>query len=488
MEITTEIQEQILLVHLKGRMDAHGGAVAETAIAEKLTPDVLCMVLDMEDVGYMSSAGIRVVVKSMRDMEARDGAVAISRPGNYCRQVFDMSGLTGKLPIFSTRLAALKFSRMTIREKNSLDNWDRLETQATETGKFKFVPGSGDKGEISVTGQVQNVLHSTITENQVVSKPFSHTEYSIGLGGLGEKMDDYFPIMGEMACIGGIMVWLPTDGNFTPDFLIPVSGTGLIDIKTAFNVSIDGDFNEFVMFESTEPGGTRMDNLYRSLFHLAEKRRKDYKGILGLAIWAQMGSVFGSAITKSPVAENRPVDGGSIISPQNIDTWMKMDREPRFRDVTGLICGFGADLSRTLSGFNRMALEAAFYLHPSHVGKKTELLHNHGVVFSPMPLPMKLADLDKEIRKVVNEADFMDMCHLMSATTITRGFIGLSYTQEIKMAGTETAGAQNMDEVRRFLATQSYKRGAGLGFEAQARAEAKTKYREYLEQAKKMNE
>ena len=45
-----------------------------------------------------------------------------------------------------------------------------------------------------------------VTPAHVFSKTFSEKAYSIGLGGLGDKLDDYFTLMGEMITIGGTMV------------------------------------------------------------------------------------------------------------------------------------------------------------------------------------------------------------------------------------------------------------------------------------------
>ena len=47
--------------------------------------------------------------------------------------------------------------------------------------------------------------------------------------------------------IGGTMVWLPTDGNDTPDFLSPKKDTGEIVIYTGVNAALEGEFNDVVV-------------------------------------------------------------------------------------------------------------------------------------------------------------------------------------------------------------------------------------------------
>jgi hypothetical protein len=54
-------------------------------------------------------------------------------------------------------------------------------------------------------GDVKDVLYSRVSVDHLCSKKFSETEYSIGLGGLGNQLEDTSRIMGEMMTIGGTM-------------------------------------------------------------------------------------------------------------------------------------------------------------------------------------------------------------------------------------------------------------------------------------------
>jgi hypothetical protein len=54
-------------------------------------------------------------------------------------------------------------------------------------------------------------------------------------------------------------------------------------------------------FESGAAEGTPIDVLYRALFDLVRQRRSDYRGVIGLALRAQMGGVWGAGIQRSPI-------------------------------------------------------------------------------------------------------------------------------------------------------------------------------------------
>jgi len=94
--------------------------------------------------------------------------------------------------------------------------------------------------------------------------------------------------------------------------------------------------------------------------------------------------------------------------------------------------GIGLDLTSDLSGLSKTALDNMFYLHPSNVGSKKMLLHNHGVVFENLKWQYTL-NLDGEIRKIVRQGEFVDMRHLLDTTGITRAIIGVSYISNIRV-------------------------------------------------------
>ena len=73
-----------------------------------------------------------------------------------------------------------------------------------------------------------------------------------------------------------------------------------------------------------------------------------------------------------------------------------------------------------------------FYLNPGQAPNTRELLHNHGVLFSPLPFPKQTSSLEAEIKRVVNEGDFIDMRHLLDRSTIRQALLGVSYTQSFR--------------------------------------------------------
>jgi anti-anti-sigma factor len=432
MKIEVQRGGRRLIFRLSGRLDAFGSKELEVALKAEGAGDGTDAVVDMADVNYLSSAGIRVLLALYKRAAAKGGKMALSALQPYCRSVLEVAGFTGMFPLFDSAEAAIAALTGGGPGESGTAWLDRAETFDAECGAFQIAPASAEPGAIEVLGNIQDVLYARVTKGHLRSKRFFDKDYSIGLGGLGERPDDYFHLMGEMITVGGTMVWLPTDGHDTPDFLIPKTDTGEVTLRTAFNVSIAADFNEWMVFRSRDEGGATMAALYRALFDLAKRRRPEFKGVLGLTLRAQMGSIFGSGVTKSPVADFAPADGEMIVHPAHFASWFEFDKAPRHANVTALICGIGADLSGDLSGYDQGLLNSVFYLNPANVGRQDMLLHNHAVIFNRLPWPERPARLEEEIGAVVEQGEFVDMRHLLDGSTVTQALIGVSYVEAFR--------------------------------------------------------
>lgn len=485
MEITVRRHGESVVVCMSERIDAYGTVELDKVLAELLADENLaCMAFDMSDVCYLSSAGIRSIVKTLKILRLRQGALALCCLRPYCKNVLDTAGMTRSLNIFTSKSEAMIFLQSVQWERQALENWDGLENMDSPIGSFRFIPGESSKAEIKIIGSVAEVLHSRVTESRMFSRRFSQTEYSIGVGGLGDVPADYMKVLGTMITIGGTMGWVPTDGHDLADFLVPQNDTGAVLIRTPFNLTIAGGFNEYIMFNSTEEGGTTLDKLYKGLFLLSRRRRRDFKGIIGVAAWTQVSELMAGTLMRSPINEFAPANGKTIIDPVNSGEWWTRDSIPRHRNVTCLTCGVGVDLSSDLSAFDQSGLYAGFYIDPATAGDKGQILNNHGAVFEQIEMPEKIVSLDKSIRQVTVKAEFKDMRKLRDNTKVTRAFMGISYIQKISQDSAGWLGGGAEVQVSRGLADKRYRQEADGPAIPEKREEELNKFQRFLEAQK----
>lgn len=420
MTITTQNQETTAIFELTGKLDAHGTQIAQQEIEPALEKSALVrdLILDLRAVPYVSSAGLRLFLVLHKRCLAAGGGLVLVGLQDYCREVLRISGLESAFMQAESVEKALGES---------------CETAVTDKITLEVSPHSDEAGAIEILGHIEDVLASRVDASHVRSKAFFAKEYSLGLGAMAPSVEDALPVMGEMMTIGGTMVWLPTDGNDTPDYFVPKAESSRVTILTGFNASLSGAFNDVVQLRSKDPEGVTLTEIYRALFDFAKANRPQFRGALGIAMRADVAEVFGCGVVRSPIAPNAPANGKWITDPSNFKDWFEFDETARNRNVTGLISGVGLDHTVDFTAYDPRYLEATFYINPANKGgQSNEQLHNHGVFFSPLPFPDPPRSLEEEIAAVVEIGDFVNMRHLLDSTRITRALIGVIYIQEFR--------------------------------------------------------
>ncbi len=423
MKVSIDKRDGVTVVGLDGRLDGFG---AKEAAMLPLLANGALVVLDCGALSYLSSAGVRLLLSAHKEAAGSGGALVLAAVQPFCASVLEMSGLTGLIPVFANVEQAVH--EMRGRAATGATG----EVGDTAAGRFVFHPVGSGAGTIDILGDIANISGCSITEDRVADKPFFETEYSLGLGALGGAPEDYLPVMGEAIMVAGTMVWLPTDGNDTPDYMIPRKASTSVVLHTGFNASLRGGFNEFAEFAAPVGKPATIRDIYRALFDLANERRFDFRGVIGLAMRAEIHEAFGAGITKSPLLANRPANGKPVTDPSNFGEWFESDSTPRNQGTTALVCGAGADLGADLSRLDQERLRRMFYINPANKGTQTETLHNHAVFFTGAPPPGGSHDMDIEMRRVVDSAEFADMRHLLDQTTVTSALIAVSYVQEVR--------------------------------------------------------
>jgi len=423
MELQTERRDGILTFVIRGRLDGYGAGQLSDAVQASLQDDDRSVVFDLAGINYLSSAGIRILIAVKKRLKERNGILALAGVQEYPKKVLDMAGVT---PIFSLHSGVEEAVISCRRAQDSLSVIsDLARPPVVRDGvSYSFEAVTAKPAALKVTGSLEKVLHARLTERDIVSIPFGDLQYSLGLGALGESVADALPLLGEMITLHGSMVWLPTDGNATPDFFTPMKDTGELYIYSGYNAALDGPLHEIVTVDAGDTGSISISELYRSVFAFARERRRDFSGIVALAMWAVVDGVCSSGVKKSPIAAFAPKNGLPITAEANAGEWFELDDEPKYRGDTMVSFGFGIDRSCCSDG------RISALVEPGPAGEVQ--LHNHGVIFRGVPWDAAL-DLGRQIGKIVSDGEFVDMRHLKDNTRIRRAKVGVAYISGINV-------------------------------------------------------
>jgi anti-anti-sigma factor len=431
MDAKSERKDGVLIFFINGRLDAFGAQQLDEWIKGALHDDDKELVLDLSGSTYLSSGGLRTFNVLKKEMKRRNGRFALAAVGEYPKKVLDMAGFTTILEIFPTTDAAVDDIKKK-RKNPTLFNEIFYKKIEEEGVSLTIEPGwMTSPPALRVAGDLSKVLHARLTEDDIRTKKFSEITYSLGLGALGASKKEAMPLLGEMITLYGSMVWLPTDGNNTPDFLTPLDAEADVPVYTGYNVTLDGPFNEYLTLATEDPKGISIADIYRLIFSGAKNRVKSYKGLVAIAIWGVLEGLASSGIKRAPLAEAALPKGATIMDPAHTAHWMASDTGMSYKGDTLVSFGFGIDLTCNSGSFTPEDLNTLYYTNPANRGaSKTMFLHNHGVVFRGVPYDGSL-DLNSQVKKIVSDATFVDMRHLLDSTRLRRAKIGVAYIQDI---------------------------------------------------------
>ncbi|MGN6223843.1 STAS domain-containing protein [Pseudoxanthomonas sp.] len=77
-------------VTVAGRLDTHTYEDLDEALAPLMTPQLHSLVLDLSQLEYISSAGIRSIFKARKTLAAHGGKVLVVNPQPQIQKVFDV--------------------------------------------------------------------------------------------------------------------------------------------------------------------------------------------------------------------------------------------------------------------------------------------------------------------------------------------------------------------------------------------------------------
>jgi len=127
MEITRQRLDNTFELKAKGRLDAYWAGHLGDEVAEVLREGARSIRLNMKEVEYVSSAGIRVLFQSYKQVKEIRGAFAVSEPSEAVRSVLELAGLAEllfeKAPSGDVQVAAPTKRRLSSEATRALRLW-----------------------------------------------------------------------------------------------------------------------------------------------------------------------------------------------------------------------------------------------------------------------------------------------------------------------------------------------------------------------------
>ena len=107
MEVGINKLENVTILTIKGRSDASNVSKLESACTKLINSQANAILIDCTHLEYISSAGLRILLKMAKQVKKNDGQLALAHLNDYVQQIFEISGFTELFPAYDSVLEGL---------------------------------------------------------------------------------------------------------------------------------------------------------------------------------------------------------------------------------------------------------------------------------------------------------------------------------------------------------------------------------------------
>lgn len=107
LNISLQHLKRVSLVTVAGRIDSSTASEFEGALKGVMEGGQHNILLELSGVNYMSSAGLRAMVSTMRECKRNRGEVRLAEPSERVTEVLSLAGLDSLFEVFNDKTAGV---------------------------------------------------------------------------------------------------------------------------------------------------------------------------------------------------------------------------------------------------------------------------------------------------------------------------------------------------------------------------------------------
>lgn len=108
VNITSETKGNVALIGVHGRVDGFSAPQLDDALQDAIKAKHYKIVTDLQGTDFMSSAGMRALLKARLEVQDRNGELRLAAPSDYLLDSLKLVGLDKLFHIYPSSEAALK--------------------------------------------------------------------------------------------------------------------------------------------------------------------------------------------------------------------------------------------------------------------------------------------------------------------------------------------------------------------------------------------
>lgn len=391
MEITSISDEGRHELQLQGRLDANWADRVGHAIEMAIQSGHHHLDLDFARVDYVSSAGIRELLKYHKKLKAVRGRLRVLRPA---ASVFEVLHLAGIADMLVARQEPSESSTSSVAAAAPAPNGPRLWEQ--DSLKFELHTLGSDREFVGyLHGRPEAFAEGNLASSSSHRLCCEPDRVAVGLGAFGRTPEEGKGRYGETLAVAGAAVSMPTDGSSVPDYQV-TEGRLIPEMQLLYGLSARGTFSRLLRFEANHSA--------RGVIGLSALVGRAFEALpvpaAVFAIVAETSGLVGSTLLRSPdQTSNR-----SPLAFPEVRDWMSFTTERANERQVALIVGFAE---------KSPSPESLPFLRQIGPGTSAKG-HFHAAVFPYRPLPKGRVDLVETVASLLNTGTASSVLHLLA--------------------------------------------------------------------------
>ncbi len=377
--ISEEILNGQLELNVCGRLDANNAGYLDDKLSELIQKGKYTVGLNLQDITFLSSAGIRILVKQNKAFRIYSGELTITAFSENVRSVLDMVGMTG---LFQAKILEKKSAPEPKTEKLLERSGFLFQRSVREN---KTLP------KLELHGSPEKMKSCDFGPEDVTTIQLNKPWFGLGLGAFGQGFEDCQSRFGEFVALGESIITLPSDHTVTPDYMLR-SGDFIPEIQSLYSMGFIGKFQQEIYFSPDKEASISLSSLAETIVEMGHHRN------FALLFITESNGLVGASIKTAPNSGKKPFG-----FPEVRDS-VKFTTEPSYiKEMTVAIGFFSISPDQKLKTF----------LRP--LGEKSNLYgHVHAVVFTYLPLRKEKPDYPEAIGALLENAAILDVLHLIN--------------------------------------------------------------------------
>lgn len=389
MEITQTSSDGSLVIRLAGRLDAGWSPMVQKEFDAAVRRGEHDIRLDLSEVTYISSAGLRVVLTLFKNLRGIGGKSVICAASPLVRSSLQLAGL--EMLMAETSIAAPTTSES--------------RTFSSAGASYEIFSTGGSGISLSAIGNPET-LKTGGDASQILQ--FGENTLALGVGALGTDSHACNSLFGEFLAVAGAAVYQPADGSRRPDFAV-TKGDLRPEGRLLFGLFGEGTFPLLARFDRrSDDRGVALSELVETALELSGA------SMAAVVAVTETAGLVGASLRQSPA----PSATSDRLAFPNIRDWLAFGNERMFRDSSSLLVGVAAREDSKFQEFLRPFSSKLFG-------------HFHAVAFPYRPLRKGLIKLEPTVATLFDGPPPQGALHLL---TDTRDFNGIGESEFLRGA------------------------------------------------------